>query len=171
LDKHSNKGFSAIEIVIVVAILGVLSSVAVPSFMGWIANNKIESSAIGLRSVLSAARVQSISKGENTRVEFSAGSVVSCVSRIAEASCDSAIDADKLKTFAWDSGKVSVNSAGSLSTTIVFNPRGRLTPRQNTIIMSVCDDRGSANGYVLTVGQVGRASFKKMSDTTDGTCF
>ena len=50
-NNHANKGFSLIEVMIVVAIIGILAAVAIPAYSRYLARAKV-SEAITLMSTI-----------------------------------------------------------------------------------------------------------------------
>lgn len=60
-SKHSG-GFTLIELMIVVALLGIFASIAMPAFSSLIANNRVESTASEFYAVLMAARADAVTK-------------------------------------------------------------------------------------------------------------
>ena len=61
-------GLSLIELISSTAILATITSVAIPSFNTYIERSQIKSSSIQLRSILSLARQNAISTGQDTYV-------------------------------------------------------------------------------------------------------
>lgn len=55
-------GFTLIELMIVVVLLAVFASIAIPSFTQFIANNRLQGAANELRSLLIAARTDAVTK-------------------------------------------------------------------------------------------------------------
>ncbi|THU05247.1 prepilin-type N-terminal cleavage/methylation domain-containing protein [Lampropedia puyangensis] len=66
---HS-KGFTLLEAMVVVALLALLSTIAVPSFQTMIANNRVSSSASELQVLLLFARSEAVYKRTATSVEI-----------------------------------------------------------------------------------------------------
>jgi type IV fimbrial biogenesis protein FimT len=62
------RGFTLIELMITVAILGVLLALAVPSFQGTIARNNVASAASMLSASLSLARSEAVKRGASVTV-------------------------------------------------------------------------------------------------------
>lgn len=63
--KHSqNKGFSLIEILIVVIIIGVLTAIAIPGFVGSFDRVKLNQAVVEVRGILQEAQRQAIRKSQ-----------------------------------------------------------------------------------------------------------
>ena len=65
-----NRGFTLIELVIVIAILGVLAGVITPSFMAWRDRSKVKGDATELRAVFESAKLRAIKHNANAVVTF-----------------------------------------------------------------------------------------------------
>jgi type IV fimbrial biogenesis protein FimT len=63
-------GFGLIELMVGIAVLAVLTMLAVPSFSDWMRSTRLRSAAESLRSDLQAARAEAIRTNAGTRLQF-----------------------------------------------------------------------------------------------------
>jgi len=68
LDK---KGFTLIEMMIVIAIIGILSAIAAPNFSSYMATRRLNGAARMVMVDLMAARMAAITQNRNVQVAFS----------------------------------------------------------------------------------------------------
>lgn len=66
--RHAMRGFTLVELMVVVAVLAALLGVGAPSFMEWIQNTRIRSAAESLQNGLQIARAEAVRR--NANVEF-----------------------------------------------------------------------------------------------------
>lgn len=62
--NNQNKGFSLIEILIIVVIIGILAAIAVPSFAGSLDRVKLNQAVVEVRGILQEAQRQAIRKSQ-----------------------------------------------------------------------------------------------------------
>jgi type IV fimbrial biogenesis protein FimU len=70
--RHSSKGFSLVELLITVAVLGIAVAIAVPNFQSSIQRSRADTEVSDLQRALNYARLEAINRGVNTRVMPSA---------------------------------------------------------------------------------------------------
>ncbi|WP_176371602.1 GspH/FimT family pseudopilin [Desulfosediminicola flagellatus] len=67
---HNQHGFTFIEIVVVIVIIGVLSVIAIPSFLNWMPNIRLKSNARDLYSDIQNAKLEAAKRSSCIGVRF-----------------------------------------------------------------------------------------------------
>ena len=66
-NKH---GFSLMELMVVVAIIGIMAAIAIPNFLNWLPNMRLKAAARDLYSNMQKARMQAVKTNKNTAIIF-----------------------------------------------------------------------------------------------------
>jgi len=77
-SRTNSRGFTLIEIMIVLAIVGLMAAVAVPSFRGMTQRLRVSSAGREIAMDLALARVKAISSGQSQTVAFVANDNTNC---------------------------------------------------------------------------------------------
>ena len=138
-----NQGFTLVELMITVIILGIFSAIAIPSFTNLINNNRVQSTSNELASLLNYAR--------STAAQTNATYIVCINNGIWTVKkgwdCSSASD---LRSYETPAGITITYTNSALPMT--FNSNGTTS---NSPTMIICKDSDAANGYTLTVKNSG----------------
>ena len=70
-----NSGFTLIELMIVVALIAIIATVAVPSFQGLVESNRQKSTTNSVLGILNFARSEAVRRGEPVEVRAVSGSL------------------------------------------------------------------------------------------------
>lgn len=68
--KMQAKGFTLTEVIVVVAIIGILSAIATPTIIAWVPNYRLKSAARDVYSILQKARSIAVKSNRDTAVVF-----------------------------------------------------------------------------------------------------
>lgn len=73
MNRQKNAGFTLLEMMIVVAIMGILAAIAVPSFQDMLERNRLKQGAEALKSDLQWMRTETIKQSCNLQASFTTG--------------------------------------------------------------------------------------------------
>lgn len=138
--KYNQRGFSLIELIVGVMIIGILAAAGIPSFMSWIQNSQLRTAAETMTNGLQLARAEAVRR--NTSVQFSLSGTanvdsswsVGCVTPVADLNADGVADCPAViqaRNGAEGSRNAVVNADTAV---IVFTALGRSTSNANNTI-------------------------------------
>lgn len=73
LNVDKNQGFTLLEILVALAITGVLAALTLPNLLAWLNSNKVQQATDSIQSALEDAQRQAIRLGRNCTINFTNG--------------------------------------------------------------------------------------------------
>ncbi|NJK29505.1 MAG: prepilin-type N-terminal cleavage/methylation domain-containing protein [Acaryochloris sp. RU_4_1] len=120
--QHNRLGFSLVEILVVVAILGMMATLAAPSFLSWVNNKRIEDISAQVIGVLKEAQAEAIRKSQSCRLTITTTSVTA-----SPPSCLPTGTRDLTQVSGGESASGVTLIAQATPITIQFSPKGSTT--------------------------------------------
>ena len=150
---NKNHGFTLIEVMIVVAIVGVLMGIGVPAMRNFVMNSRMTAAVNDIAISLTLARSEAIKRGQNITITQTSGAWVNGWSvKDADNVILQNVDAmESATTLVLDTGK----------TSLVYASTGRLTTSPTVETFTLCDDRNGETGREITISATGRVSTAK----------
>ena len=72
--KKAEKGFTLLEVIVVVCILGVLASIAIPAFSSWLPDYRLKSAVQDLYSNMQLTKMEAVKANNDRSIVFNPGS-------------------------------------------------------------------------------------------------
>ncbi|MDJ0803077.1 MAG: GspH/FimT family protein [Desulfobacterales bacterium] len=88
-----NKGFTVLELAVVVGIVAIVSAISIPAYLSWRDDSRARGAAAAMRADFERAKMRAIRENANVRVEFAADNVTYTVHT--DLDSDNALDADE----------------------------------------------------------------------------
>jgi len=124
---NQQKGFTLIELIIVMGIMGILATIAVPTFQNYIRNQNLKTAARGITSDFFATREKALSENVRYRITFDQASNSYTIARGTAAGAPYVDQQTKLMTSYAPSIKVDADQV------VYFQTRGTVTACNFTI--------------------------------------
>jgi type IV fimbrial biogenesis protein FimT len=67
---HKNSGYTLTELMVTIAVVAILASLAIPNFVAWLPNYRLRSGAEEIQSTLQLARITAIKENSTVTVDF-----------------------------------------------------------------------------------------------------
>ena len=143
----SSSGFTLIELMVTIAVLAIIVSIAAPSISMQLANQRVKSTAATLANALSEAKAESVIRRQDQAVSYSNGTTES-----------GSITIGSVKTYRYDVKSKISGVTGS----ITFRPSKVASA---AVTYTVCDSNARANPRQVTVSKLA-----VISNQAGGTC-
>lgn len=165
MDNQVNKGFTLIELMVTISIVGIMAAIAVPNFTTFIQNSRIVAQANDLVTSLNYARSEAVKRWQGITVcpgtaagcsnsaNWSNGWVV-FVDNDANGVPDNAASVLRVKAETLEGGNTLNGNVNSFN----FNSRGSSSVADT---INLCDSRGTAEGRAIVVTAIGRIKSSK----------
>ena len=69
----NNSGFTIMELMVIIAIVGIISAIAIPNMISWRANHQLNGTAREMKSLINGARISAIKNNAIVTVTYDAG--------------------------------------------------------------------------------------------------
>ncbi len=147
-------GFTLIELMVTLALVGIIAAFAVPSFSTMIANSRLVSVSNDLVGVLNYARSEAVKTGRRVIVNPTDGAdwANGMSVWIDSNSNGSMQDSEELRRTSGAPGAVTITSTSNFA----FTGGGLLPESSPAVTIQVCDDRSGESGSEITVTLGGR---------------
>lgn len=157
ITRSSERGFTLIELMISVAVVGVLSVLALPEFNQWIANTKIRSTTESILAGFQFARTEAVRRNRGVQIQLNSDTGWT----VTEVATGTALQA---RPATEGSGGISLaillsDATTPASGTVVFNGLGRVanaTPITQVDVDSTAINAASTRELRITVNAGGR---------------
>lgn len=133
------RGFTLVELMITLALLAIVATIAVPNFVQFIRNNQVQAKADELKTFLQYARGQAVTARRSYQVTTGAVWEVKPEGGTVE------------RRLEFNTAQAQPRTNPS-SLTLTFSPNGVAS---STATITVCRDSDFANGYLLDISRSG----------------
>ncbi len=153
-----NQGFSLLELMIVIAIFGILAGVMTPSFLQWRDRSKVKGDASELRAVFESAKLRAIKHNTNVVVTFPDTTSYQAFIDTNESGARDAGE-DILITRTLSPG-VTITTNTFAGSDMAFNPRGMANGPNSTGSITMTSPGGE--NYRVVVSSFGRVRIERL---------
>jgi prepilin-type N-terminal cleavage/methylation domain-containing protein len=145
----SNKGFTLIELMIVIAIIGILSTVSMYGWLGYQNNINLKTAAGEVMADIASCKQRAVSEGINYCIQFTDGSPNYTINAT---SCDTPTQTQAKNLTSFGSG-LTIRDTNFALDRPSFLPRGTLSSGMGTIVLKNSKDSTAT----ITINITGRA--------------
>jgi len=144
-----NSGFTLLELAVVIAIIGILSGIAIPNFIDWLPKYRLKNAAMDMRANFNATRLNAVKTNGSWAVIFDTAnnSYHICSDNGANSAWDGPIGDDTVeKTVNLSEYNAGVRFTSVAGGPLVFGNRGMT----NVVTVNVTNNKNSARYRIQT---------------------
>ncbi|CAA9553726.1 hypothetical protein AVDCRST_MAG81-48 [uncultured Synechococcales cyanobacterium] len=148
--RKSSQGFTLTEMLVIVAIVGILSAIVAPSFLGLLNRNKVSNAVVNLQGVLQEAQRESLRKSKTCTVNIPSSSNPTVTGPSGSSYC--LITGDRVLK------DISIRRDDTSLGTITFDFKGRTTTGGSdfqAIVFSVANDTSTPERCLMISNPLG----------------
>ncbi|WP_231759544.1 GspH/FimT family pseudopilin [Microbulbifer elongatus] len=156
MDKTSRQsGFTLVELMVVIAVLGIILAFAIPSFRSMIQDYRIVTTADQVNSVLQFARAEAVRLGGRVGVKAVGDDIANGLSVFEDRNDnDTYDDGEEVRVFNIENASLTlVSDIGGTDTAnleVIFNARGE-PDTTDILTLGLCDERTGNHGRQLVM--------------------
>ena len=153
--RKASSGFTLIELMVTIAVLAIIVSIAAPSISTQLANQRVKSTAATITSTLKDAKVESIIRRQDIRVIYN-NTAKTIVLQNTSGTVLATYNVNPTST---------VSITPNTVTTVTFQPN-KVTSNSTKVTYTICDSNAVATPRQIEVSTIASISNKKLG----GTC-
>lgn len=153
-SQATNEGFTLIELMVTIAVLAIIVSIAAPNISTQLANQRVKATTATLVNALKEAKAESVIRRQNINVVYS-----STAKTIVLQNTSNTV----LSTYSINS-KSTISISPETVTTVTFQPN-KMTSNSTQVTYTICD-----SNTVASARQVGVSAIANISNKLGGAC-
>lgn len=154
----SSSGFTLIELMVTIAVLAIIVSIAAPNISTQLANQRVKSTTATLANALKEAKVESILRRQNVTIIYTNTSTPKTIRLQAGGNDISSYSIS-------DKSVVTQSITPSSVTSIIFQPNKKIA-NNATVIYTICDSGSNSE----TAKQVNLTNIANVNTINAGSC-
>lgn len=152
-QSKSSAGFTLIELMVTVAIMAIIVSIAAPNISNQLANQRVKSTTATLVNALKEAKVESLIRRQNVTLSFNNNNSSPRIIELKDS------NSKLIASYNYDA-KSTLKQAPSIA--IVFEPSKRVT---SAVTYTICDSHTAASPRQVSVSKL-----SNITSQLGGTC-